>query len=1631
MGRQGGAAGFEPNLDSGGGGGGGYAGGGGGASTNKDGRDGIFPDEFHSSINGGGGGGGSSFATNATPGGIAGTAQFVSAGVGPKLTTPNSETPDGSVRLDWELCPASIDLTKSVSSASYKAGDELTYTFRVTNDGSEPLTNVGVTDPLPGLSTITFSRWSGTGGLPASLPVGAWIEYTAKLTATQGHANDGGIYNTATATGRGSTQTVTDTASASTTGPAAAITLVKTADPTSFVLGDQIEYTLTATNSGPLALTGVQIKDPLISANPLPVATGAWPGAVGELGAGESVSTTATYTATLADYVAGKIDNTATVTGTPPTRLNPANPAGPRIARANVTATDDESVVAEAAAPALTVKKTADKGSFVRVGDTITYTFAIENTGNLPLAGVKVVDPLIDALASPTWEYTWPAGNAAGALKAGEKATATATYLTTQDDVDAGAVVNTAIATGVPPVNPANPGEPIESPPSTANVPGPMPSPGIELVKTGVVAEDLSEVTYSFTLTNTGNTTLSSVKIDDPKLGTGAIAMTWPGAAGTLAPGQIATGTATYTVTPADLDAGEVSNTAKGEGTPPPRIDPDDPTGPKIPSVPVTDEDTEKKPLKQIPAITLEKNGTLDVSKPSQPGDTIDYTFTVTNSGNVTLTDVAVTDDMLADAGVDVVIAADAWPAAVGTLKPNEKVVGTASYELTQADIDRGKVENLALAIGTSPVKDPEDPTKPIRPTDEDEFEQPVNKQPLLKLEKTGKTAADAGVGDTVSYEFTVTNTGNQTLSDVVISDAMLETAGVKIVMGAWPGKAGVLAPNQVVTGTAEYTLTQADVDNGNVINKATATGVPPTEPGGTPPGPIPPTEDEAVVPVAGEGKIKIEKTSTVNPKARVGEVIDYAFTATNTGDLTLRNVTIADPMPGLTGLVFDWSAATGEGTLAPGDQVFATAKYTLTQADVDAGHVDNRATAAGTPPNTVDPGDPDGPGTPRVPVEDETPRITIIEQDPSILLEKRATLDSTGEVDQQVSYQFVATNTGNVTLTKVEINDPMYGLTDFVIDWSGLPEEGALAPGASVPASAKYTLTQADIDAGAVANKAVAIGVPPRLYDPARPDDPREPANPVEDDDIAAVPTVQRPALQLEKTGKLAGEAEVGETVEYEFTATNTGNVTLTGVVINDELDGLSVLAYDWPGAAGTLPVGEKVTATATYTLTQADLDAGQVFNRATSTGVPPTIPGEEPPGPIPPVDDTEIVPVPGKPSIKLVKTSKLDEGARPGDTVTYTFEGTNTGNVTLTDVKLTDKLPGLGDIDIVWPGKTGVLAPGAKLTASAKYTLTRADVDSGSLSNHATVEGTPPAVFDPADPENPKPGPPVTDEGKTVTPMPPAPKLKIEKTGKLVGKAFAGETVEYEFTATNVGNVTLTGVTITDEMQGLSDLVYSWPGAVGVLASGQQVNATAKYTLTQADVDESKLVNRASATGVPPTIPGEEPPGPIPPVEVEEETPLPPKPGISFEKTGKLIGAGAVGDRIEYTMVATNTGNVTLTSVAFADELKGLSKITVAWPGKAGALAPGEKATATASYTLTAADVRAGSVLNKASVVGYPPNGEDPVRGEDTEKVTIRKPSIAVTGAEHNLALASIAALILAAGVGLTARGRRKTRG
>ena len=183
-------------------------------------------------------------------------------------------------------------------------------------------------------------------------------------------------------------------------------------------------------------------------------------------------------------------------------------------------------------------------------------------------------------------------------------------------------------------------------------------------------------------------------------------------------------------------------------------------------------------------------------------------------------------------------------------------------------------------------------------------------------------------------------------------------------------------------------------------------------------------------------------------------------------------------------------------------------------------------------------------------------------------------------------------------------------------------------------------------------------------------------------------------------------GEVNLGDTLRYRAVATNTGNVPLENVNVKDAL--INTSGTD----CASLPIGATCTSSVTYTIVQADVDAGSVTNTATATAdgvVDKTVTRQTA------VDQVE--------KLGLEKTTTADGFDGTGESIPYSYKVTNTGTVTLSGtLEIADDRIASGDITCpAVPG--GGIAPGAFLTCTGSYTTTQADVDAGKVTNEATA--------------------------------------------------------------------------------------------------------------------------------------------------------------------------------------------------------------------------------------------------------------------------------------------------------------------
>lgn len=1013
-----------------------------------------------------------------------------------------------------------------------KAGDPVSYDFVITNTGDVALTSVTLTDSLIDAGDITYSPAIGT-LLPGQSTAAGQVRATYLL--TQADIDAGEVENIATASGIWQTGTppVTATDDVTINGlKQPGLEIIKefgsdtlTTPPQVPAPGDtdnHIRYRFLVRNSGNVVVNNVVMTDslPQLVADP--------PGsfAIGTMDPGEEVVLWGNYPINQDDIERGNVVNTSSVSGE-------HGPTGTPI-----SANSEDIIVPLAAAPGLKVTKLSNTASLPETpkpGDIITWTVTIENTGNTRIR-IKDIDDLLAGAS-----VTAPVKTV---LAAGETTTATASYALTQADINSGQIRNQVIAAAEVP---GHPPIPVPDTPSGNGTDSPTPEktvtplnqrPGIELVKTAntsaitTPAEVGQQITYSFSLRNTGNVDLRDVEVKDPLPGITPASFTL--ASLPVGDTVVIAGNATYTLTQSDLDAGMVTNRATVTGNYGP------PEAPKtVEDASVTDAGVDGPTvvtLAKQPSIRLVKALTkgLDPTR-LKLGDPITWTFCVTNTGSVTLTDVIVTEKL---AGAKVT----GGPI---TLAPGatDTTTFTASYRVTQADIDAGQIVNSATTTGT--YVDGTNPPQKVTDisgtsvNDDVPTVTPLAQKASIALIKAADTSALSNptrLGDKVTYSFTVINTGTVSLSNIVVTDPL---AGLKMTGQPIPSlKPGA---SNSTNYTAIYSLTQADIDLGKVENIASATGTYTDITTGEPAevtdisGADPTLDAPLIIPLHRKPALELVKTvdsSALSEPPIAGENLVYSFAITNSGNVTMTNVTVVDLMPGL--ILQNAPIA----SLAPGEtNSQITGTYALTAADLELAELVNTAHAKGEWSDGL-----------RSPLSESLPSTVLAplgypDIEFNITISEQRDLDGNGILGagDKVVYRFEVINTGTVALHGVDLNYQSLSLSMPNLICTPI----SLEPGQSAfleCRGAEYTITAADVARGTIdlTGKAEGTAASGTLVD-----------------DPSKAPTVTglgQGGLTLTKTAGVE-TAMVGDVISYTITASNDAKGLAVSSRINDLL--------------------------------------------------------------------------------------------------------------------------------------------------------------------------------------------------------------------------------------------------------------------------------------------------------------------------------------------------------------------------------------------------------------------------------------------------------------------------------------------
>ncbi len=751
-------------------------------------------------------------------------------------------------------------------------------------------------------------------------------------------------------------------------------------------------------------------------------------------------------------------------------------------------------------------------------------------------------------------------------------------------------------------------------------------------------------IPYQYTVTNAGLEPLSSLVVTDDKI-PAPITCDLTTLTPSPAPGSTTVCHGSYTVTAADVSTppSAVVNTAHATAK--------DPANATVPS----NQDTVTVPLTS--AITLTK--AVVTAPPYTNGQQVQYTYTVTNTGGSTLTNVSVVDDKVAP--IRLICQAN-------VLDPGASTTCTGTYTVNTSQADpTGHIVNTATASGITPIgQNVTSAPKQARI--------PVNTD--IGVTKTVNDPTPT-VGDNVTFTVTATNHGPAAATNVVISDQLpagrlgyqsSSTSGPQPstydpAAGAWT------IPALAVGNTVTLTLVATVTTNSSVANSAALAHLTQTD--------LNPANNNASVtlnPVTPALDLAVAKQVVGSTDVAAGDPAKFKVTVTNNGPFAGTGITISDALP--PGLTYDPAASSGAGSYDPATGIWTIgslpvngeASFTFGVTTHNPGTFTNVATLA-----TVAPSD----TNPRNNTDVAALKVHAPVADLSIA---KGVFPQTAVVGDTVTYQVVVTNKGPDTVRDVYVTDDgPSGITVLsatathgTIDTSAHRWEiGTLASGDTAQATITARLTTP----GTKVNTVVVDA--PLLADPTP-----------QDNESTATLTTLSPLVDVGVTKTVAAvaggstsEVPLGQQVRFTVTATNSAvtgapPTTATNVVFNDVIEpGLTFVSASGDGtydsAAGTwtlasLPIDAPATLTIIATgtvvgqhtntvglanLDQRDADPGNNLASASATFI-------------------ELA--------DLAITKTIDPAvAQPGDTVTYTLKLTNHGPNATDDTRVVDPSP------------------------------------------------------------------------------------------------------------------------------------------------------------------------------------------------------------------------------------------------------------------------------------------------------------------------------------------------------------------
>jgi uncharacterized repeat protein (TIGR01451 family) len=825
----------------------------------------------------------------------------------------------------------------------------------------------------------------------------------------------------------------------------------------------------------------------------------------------------------------------------------------------------------------------------------------------------------------------------------------------------------------------------------------------------------------------------------------------------------------------------------------------------------------------------------------------------------------------------------------------------------------------------------------------------PVSAMVVHKTASVPGGTANA-VGEVISYDVTVANVGNTDLTGITVTDPSVTNLAPVLSGGFNIGDTNhdnVLSTGETWDYTASYTVTQNDIDtlgggDGQIENTVTADSAQTS-----------PVSATASVVVENNAHVTMTKTADVSSVDGAGDLIHYAIAVTNDGNITVSNPDVQDSQVNIVTPITD-----------PDAPILSTNPLLAPVLNGEFNVGDTNQNGVQDPGETFvfkNAGDENGNGI----------------QDPgeTFLFANVGDTNQNGAVDTGEMWQFY--NVGDTNHNGVQ--DPgetfqfnvSHQATSVDANNDGFNDgdtnhNGAIDVGETWQYSVTYTVTQDDIDNGGVVDPALTHDNTATITTDQTGSGSAS----------ATVAIVQDPRVSVTKTATVAdGTADAaGDVINYAIDVHNAGNMTLTSpVVIDASVTNLTLVSGDTDGD-GKIDVGETWHYTASHTVTQAEIDNGGVVDPTLArdnTVTVTTAQSEQNPNGDPDAagSASASVPIVQHPDVALTKSASVADGTADaaGDVINYTIDVSNTGNMTLTGVSVTD--PSVSNLTLVGgdANNDGKLDLTETWHYTASHTVTQADIDNGGVVNAALAYSNTASVSTAQG---------ASDSASASVPIVQDPHVLLDKTATVPGDTAdtVGEVISYAISVQNTGNMTLTNPVVTDAS--VSDLAYvsGDTNSDGKIDVGETWHYTASHTVTQADLNAGGTIDNTASVA---TDQGASSSDSTSVTVVQPATS-----GISIDDINGLSqlsdpgGDGpSVGDLIQFFFQITNLGTTTLTSMAVSDTLGDAvaGSLQTAVPTT---LAGGAVFVDTFNHTITSADLAAHHVLDDITVNALDPS-------------------------------------------------------